>query len=132
MKEWSKSWINSKAPKKQRKYRYNAPLHIRAKLMSSHLVKELREKYRRRSMPIRKGDKVKILRGSFKSIIGEVEKVDRKNYKIYVKGAERKKAEGQPASPYPIDPSNVTIIELKLDDKKRKAILERSKNGGKK
>jgi len=117
MKKFSKQWIRSIAPKKQRKYRANAPLHLRTKMLAAHLVKELRAKYKKRSIPVRKGDKVKILRGNFKGTIGEIEQVDRKNYRVYIKGAERKKSEGQPASRYPIDPSNITIIELKLDDK---------------
>ena len=127
MKNWSKSWIKSKAPKKQRKYRANAPLHLRHKMLAAHLNEELRKKYKKRSFPIRKGDKVKIVRGQFKGTIGEIERRDLKHYKVFVKGAEIKKREGQPPSTYPIDPSNVVIIDLKLEDKKRKAALERGK-----
>lgn len=126
MKEFSKHWKSSKAPKKQRKYRAGAPLHLRHKMLASHLNEELRKKYKRRSFPVRKGDKVKIVRGQFKGTLGEVERVDLKHYKIFVKGAEIKKREGQPPSPYPIDPSNVVIIDLKLEDRKRKAALERT------
>ena len=125
MKKFSRAWISSKQPKKQRKYRAKAPLHLRHKMMAAHLNEELNKKYKKRSFPLRKGDKVKVLRGQFKGTIGEVEKRDTKNYKVFVKGAETKKQEGQPASPYPIDPSNVKIIDLKLEDKKRKEALER-------
>ena len=31
----------SKQPRKQRKFLYNAPLHVRRKIMSAHLSKEL-------------------------------------------------------------------------------------------
>ena len=44
MKEFSKSWVSSKKPGKQRKYRINAPLNIKRKFLSVHLSKELREK----------------------------------------------------------------------------------------
>ncbi|MCD6275005.1 MAG: 50S ribosomal protein L24, partial [Candidatus Aenigmarchaeota archaeon] len=48
---FSKSWVKSKQPRKQRKYRHNAPKHIRQKFMHANLSKELREKYNRRSLP---------------------------------------------------------------------------------
>jgi len=37
--------IKSKQPKKQRKFLYNAPLHLRQKIMSATLSNELRQKY---------------------------------------------------------------------------------------
>ena len=64
----------SKQPRKQRKALYNAPLHLRNRLMSAMLSKELKEKYNKNSLPVRKGDVVKILRGNFKGIEGEVSK----------------------------------------------------------
>ncbi|MCD6381372.1 MAG: 50S ribosomal protein L24, partial [Candidatus Aenigmarchaeota archaeon] len=65
-KKFSKKWVSSKEPRKQRKYRYNAPLHIRQKLVSAHLTKELRNELGIRSLPVRKNDRVKIMRGKFK------------------------------------------------------------------
>jgi len=124
-KKFSKSWKSSKQPRKQRKYRANAPLHIRHKLMAAHLSEELRKKHKKRSFPIRKGDKVKVLRGQFKGTIGEIEEVNLKKYKVYIKGAEIDKGEGRKVR-YPISPSNLVILTLNLDDKKRKAALERT------
>jgi len=94
-------------------------------MMACHLNEELQKKYKKRSFPIRSGDKVKILRGEFKGKIGKVESVDTKKMKVFVEGAERSKGEGQAASKYPLDPSNLLIIELNLNDKKRKEALER-------
>ncbi len=125
MKKFSTHWKSSVKPKKQRKYRANAPLHIRHKLIAGHLSKELRLKYKRRSLPIRKGDKVKIMRGKFKGVIGEVEKVDLKQYRISVKGAEIKKIEGAPKVSRPINPSKLQLISLNLDDKKRIKVVEK-------
>ena len=85
MKEWSKNWKKSKNPRKQRKYRHNAPLHIKGKFLSAHLSKELRKKNKRRSMRIRKGDKIIILRGQFKKLKGEVNEVNLKNGKVTLK-----------------------------------------------
>lgn len=122
--KFSKSWNSSRQPRKQRKYRANAPLHIRHKLMAAHLSEDLRKKYKRRSFPVRKGDKVRILRGQFKGTLGEIEEVNQKRYKIYVKGAEIDKGEGRKVR-YPISPSNVIILTPNLEDKKRKEALER-------
>lgn len=121
---WFSGWLRSKQPRKQRKYTYNAPLHKRRKLMSAHLSSELKKKHGRNSFPVRKGDRVKILRGQYKGTIAEIEKVDLKKYRIFVKGVEHKKTEGR-TSYYPIHPSNVTILTLKLDDSKRKNSLSR-------
>ena len=45
---------------KNRKRHFNAPSHMRRKIMSSPLSKELRQKYNCRSMPIRKDDEVQV------------------------------------------------------------------------
>ena len=120
--DWSSSWKSSKQPRKQRKYVFNAPLHIRRKFMAAHLSKELQKKYNRRSFPIRKGDIVKIMRGQFKN-----KKGDLNNLKVYLEVASIVKRDGT-KSFYPIFPSNLLITEFKLDDKMRKKALERTKN----
>ena len=71
--KFSGSWVKSKQPRKQRKYRYNAPLHIRQKFVGAHLSRELRKKYGKRSASLRKGDNVKIMRGQFRNKSGKVE-----------------------------------------------------------
>jgi len=114
----------SHKPSKQRKYLYNAPLHHRGKIMSAHLSPELREKYGVRSMPIRKGDRVKVVRGDYKGTEGEVISVDREKYRIAIKGLIRKKTDGTEI-PIPIHPSKVVITKLDLKDDARKKILER-------
>ncbi len=124
--KFSPRWKSSVRPGKQRKYRYNAPLHIRHKLMAAHLSKELRQKYKRRSFPVRKGDKVKVMRGQFAGTIGEITEVDMENYRVRVAGAETKKKDGKKVQ-YPIHPSKLTIITPKLDDKRRIKALERKK-----
>ena len=66
MKKFSSKWKASKRPGKQRKYRGNLPLHQRKKLVNANLSKELRAKYKKRSMSIKKGFTVKIMKGKFK------------------------------------------------------------------
>ena len=124
MKRWSKSWNSSKKPGKQRKYVSNMPLHSRKALMSATLSKELRKKYGLRNLPVRTGDKVKIMRGQFKKKTGKITSVDLTKIKLYIEGIEQVKKDGSKAF-YPIHPSNVMVTELELDDKKRKKILER-------
>ena len=118
MKKFSKHWKGSKKPKKQRKYIYNAPLHIRSKLISTNLSKELRKKYGMRNISVRKGDKVKIVRGQFKNKVGKIERVDLGKLRAYVEGIEMIRKDGT-KSLFPIHPSNLMIIEMNLDDKKR-------------
>jgi len=131
-KNWSQKWIKSSQPRKQRKYRYNAPLHVRRKFLSAHLSKELRERFGKRSVTVRKGDEVLVMKGQFKGFKGNVERVDMSASRIYVDGMKRKKVDGSEV-PVSIDPSNVMITKLTLEDKMRQAVFERSeqKEGGK-
>ncbi len=128
MKNFSKSWVRSTQPRKQRKYRYNAPLHVRQKLVSAHLDKKLREQYKRRSMQVRKGDEIIVMRGEHSGKKGAVTEVDLKKLKVYVDSVKTKKVSGQEVQ-VAIDPSNVRITKLTLDDKMRKKVLERKKAG---
>ena len=122
MKTWAKLWNRSKIPRKQRKYRYNAPLHIRHKLMSVNLSKDLRKRYGIRNIPSRKGDRVQVLRGQFKSKSGQINKISLKELKVYIDGIENIRRDGTKTL-YPFNPSNLRIIELNIDDKKRKIKL---------
>ena len=126
-KEFSTSWNSSTQRRKQRKFRFNAPLHIKNKFLGVHLAKELRAKYNIRSIRVRKGDTVKILRGNFKGKEGKVEKVDISKTKVYLEKIQIAKKEGS-SSPYPLQPSNLIITSLDLSDKKRVKKQE-EKNG---
>ena len=105
-------------PRKQRKALYTAPLHIRRKLMSANLSKDLRADIGKRSLPIRVGDKVQVVRGDFKGHEGKVESVDAKRYKVTVEGVTLSKPDGN-AVLLPIHPSNLMIIEADLKDERR-------------
>ena len=122
--KFSASWKSSKQSRKQRKYRFNAPLHIKQKLVSTHLSKDLRKKYNKRNMNLRKGDSVKVTRGQFKNKTGKVEEVNLKKTLVYISGIEITKKDGTKTR-QPIHPSNLTLTELNMDDKMRQKILER-------
>lgn len=119
----------SKQPRKQHLALYAAPLHRKHRFLSAPLSRELRGKYRTRSLPVRKGDRVRIMRGDFKRLEGDVLEVDTKRRRIQVQGATTTKADGTQV-PAPAVPSNVMLIKLALD-KERDRVLERRSKGGK-
>ena len=115
-----------KNPKKQRKRMFNAPAHIRHKLMSAPLSHELTASKGAKTLPVRKGDTILIKRGDNKGFEGKISRVDLKAYRIYIEGLTREKVDGTNIF-LPIHPSKVEIRSLNLDDKWRKKILERKK-----
>jgi large subunit ribosomal protein L24 len=114
----------SSKPRKQRKWLFEMPLGSRQNMVASTLSEELRTKYKRRSVQVRKGDKVKVMRGDFKGTVGEVTKVVLKDMVITIQGINLKKADGTEV-PRPIAPSNVMITELFTEDPERRNALER-------
>ncbi|MFA5108428.1 MAG: 50S ribosomal protein L24 [Candidatus Micrarchaeia archaeon] len=113
--------------RKQRKARYDAPMHIRKKLMNVHVSKSLRAKLgtTRRSMLVKKGDKVKVTTGKYKGKSGPVMEADYSSLKVYVEGVVVKNSKGIEKL-VPMQPSNLEILEGDFNSKDRKAMLERS------
>ncbi len=124
-KKFSKGGKASKRPSKQRKYRANAPLHIKKKFFSSNLKKDLRRKYLRRNFPLRKGDTVKVLRGRFKGRSAKIGSLNLGKLRVYLEGVQVAKRDGTKANVH-FDPSNLQITELQLEDRKRVKALERN------
>ncbi len=118
MSDFSKTWKNSKQPRKQRKYVYNAPLHTRQKFMTAMLSKDLAKKHGISKLPVRKGDKVKIMRGQFSGKAGKINRISLADSKLYVEGIDRTKIDGSKAN-YPFVPSNVMITEINTEDRRR-------------
>lgn len=116
--KFNKTWNSSKQPRKQVKFRANAPNHIRQKFMGATLDKALRKKYGRRNIEVRKGDEVKIMRGRFKGKLGKVGKVDTKYTRIQVDGIQRTKKGGEKLITW-FHPSKVKIILLDTTDNRR-------------
>ena len=115
---FSNSWKSSKQPRKQRKYRYNAPLHTRHKFLSAHLSKDLRKKYSKRSLPLRTGDEVLVMRGSFSKKKAKVASLELKRTRAVLEGLNRTKKDGTKVNVY-FNPSNLQIQTLNLEDKER-------------
>ncbi len=113
----------SSQPRKQRLFYYTAPLHIRKKMMGAHLADDLIIKYKRRTMPVVKGDTVKVVRGQFKGQTGKVRKVMLRKQRVEIEGITIKKADGK-SVPYFIHPSNIIITKLNLTDPWRRRKIE--------
>ena len=116
--------MRSKKARKQRKYLFNAPLHKKRKWIASHLEENLLLKYDRRSIPVIKGDTVKVMRGNFKGHEDKISHVNVKKQIVEIEGLTMIKADGKKIAK-PIHPSNVLIIKLNLTDSWRRGILER-------
>jgi large subunit ribosomal protein L26e len=63
--------------------------------MSCHLNKELKSKYDVRAVPVRKGDTVKVMRGTFKGREGKVQSVYRKRWALHIEKLTREKTNGK-------------------------------------
>ncbi|GAB7016990.1 50S ribosomal protein L24 [Methanogenium cariaci] len=118
--------IASTQPRKQRKFRYNAPLHARGRFLNAPLSSELRNQYSRRSVRIVTGDTVRVIRGDFAGDEGVVDGVNLDYSRIIVHGVVSTRADGTEV-PRPVDPSNVCIVKLNLKDKRREEKLEAKK-----
>ncbi|RZN47375.1 50S ribosomal protein L24 [archaeon] len=114
----------TRSPRKQRKKLYKMPQHRRHKVLQAPLNSELRGQYGAHSMPVRKGDKVRITRGDYVGHEGEITHIDRKATKINVEGATIEKTDGTERS-YSIHPSNVEITQLGTTDEMRKKSIEK-------
>ncbi len=114
---------SSKSPRKQRRRITQSPLHAHKEMLRCRLDEMLREEYGVRSMVIRKGDLVRIMRGQFRDTEAKVTRVDYREIRVYVDAATTAKADGKEA-PIPLHPSNLMIVKLELDND-RKRVLER-------
>jgi large subunit ribosomal protein L24 len=114
----------STRPNTQRRAIAKADLYHRRKMLSAHLSKELKKQYKRRSMSLRKGDEVKIIKGEYFGKVGEVTGINLKKQVIFVNNVVLKKTVGTEKQA-PIKPSNIVITSLKLDDPARQRILLR-------
>lgn len=110
-------------PRKQRKMLFCAPLHARHSRFSAPLSPSLRTSRHIRTVPVRAGDTVRIVRGDRKGSEGKVTKIDHRKYRIFIEGITREKIDGT-AIRVPIHPSKVVITNLNLDDKWRSEALK--------
>ncbi|MDE1851095.1 MAG: 50S ribosomal protein L24 [Candidatus Micrarchaeota archaeon] len=117
--------MESAQKRKQRKFRFTAPMHERQGFASAHISKELATKLgiRKRSVQVRKGDTVKVMAGDNKGKTGKVSDVNLLKGTVSIDGIIRKNAKGKEL-PIPINASNVYITDMDMTDKQRQAKME--------
>ncbi|HUS99659.1 MAG TPA: 50S ribosomal protein L24 [Candidatus Thermoplasmatota archaeon] len=115
--------MTSIKPRKQHYMLHNAPLHKKRKWISSHLAENLLLKYDRRSLPVVKGDTVKIMRGSFRGHEDKISKVNVKDQTVEIEGVTVTTAKGTKIAK-PIHASTLLITKLNVTDKWRRQKLE--------
>ena len=117
--------VSSKA-RIQRKTSANAPVHVKRKMLSAHLSKDLSKQYGKRSARVCVGDTVVIERGAegVRGVEGKVLSVITKTGQVTIEGVTINQADGTSVA-RPVHASNLTIVKLNLDDAKRKDVLAR-------
>ena len=99
-------------------------------MIHSTLADNLREEYGKRSIRVIKGDNVRVMRGEYNGIEGKIEKVNTQRGTLAIEGIQREKVRGGNVK-VQIHASNVKIIGLNLDDKKRENRLHGDTNSQK-
>jgi large subunit ribosomal protein L24 len=119
--------VSSKA-RVQRKKQANAPAHIKRKMLSSHLSRDLRDKFGVRTARVCKGDTVVVLRGSEEICgnEGRVLDVFTDTGRVSIEGITIKQADGT-ATVRPIHASNLVIVKLNDEDSWRMDALGKKK-----
>jgi len=112
----------STQPRKERKTLYTLPVHLKRARIASHLDEPLLLKYNKRSLTVRKGDTVRIMRGEFAGTTGKVLEINTRTGKVTVDGVTVSKAKATQVA-RPLDPSNLVITKLDLTDPKRREAL---------
>lgn len=122
----------SRKPGKQRKRVHESRLHEKGDFLRVHLAPSYLEDPKvdyPRSLPVREGDTVKVLRGSYRGTEGKVTEVDRRRLRVLVEGVTVAQADGTEIGK-PIHPSNLMITKLDMTDPWRKKLVERAGGGG--
>ena len=119
--------IKSKKPSKQRKSLAQYKLHQRSKLLSCRIADFLEEEYGIKKLPVRVGDSVRVVKGDFVDIEGEIMEI-KKNLRLIIKECKLEKADGTTYY-VPVHVSKVIITKLKEEGRKidplRRQIIER-------
>jgi large subunit ribosomal protein L24 len=96
-------------------------MHERKSLLKCRLDEFLQEEYGLRSLVVKTGDLVKIMRGQFRDTEGKVTRVSHKKSRVFLDNATITKADGKEAA-VPVHPSNLMLVKLELDDERKQLI----------
>ena len=111
-------------PAQNRRARREAPYHQRKNDFNVHLSSDLREKYGCRSLPVRKDDTVRIMRGKFAGLQKRIAHVSLKKRKIQIEGVKMTKTDGTEIF-FWLEPSTVLLTNLGKIDDGRKRLIDR-------
>lgn len=133
--------VKSKNPNKQRKAAFSAPKHTKRKRVRARLQTTDSRLVGIRTVTVRVGDQVKVLRGDFgqpssgkrhggprgnSGLEAKVISIDADNSRIFVEGATSSKADNKEEG-VPIHSSNVVVTKLdETDPMRMKRITDRS------
>ncbi|MFH1750421.1 MAG: 50S ribosomal protein L24 [Candidatus Micrarchaeota archaeon] len=106
-------------PRKKRRALIYSKIHSMKRLLRVHLSKALRQQFKKRSLLVKKGDKVRILTGNFRKREGKVIEVDVSKGRLYIEGIIQKKQGGKEVFA-PVIPSNCILLEWAQPRKKEK------------
>ena len=110
-------------PDTERKKYHKEKIHRKKNRLHVHLSKDLRGKLKKkkRSMLVRKGDVVKVLRGPEKGKEAKVKSVSTVKRKVYLEGVVARSARAR-EMPVPLEPSNLLLVRLE-STKERKEMF---------
>jgi large subunit ribosomal protein L24 len=114
---------HSTQPRKQRRAGFRASTVDRHRRMSVALSRELRARYGRRNLPLRKGDTVRVVSGSHKGREERISDVDLRGLRVTLDNVTTKKGD-QKLKPLPLRPSHLILTRLNLADPWRREILK--------
>ena len=112
-----------KATKMRNKQIYYATLKTSSKQLCSILSKNLRKKYGKKSVRVKEGDSVKVIRGEFTGVDGKVTDVSAADNGLTIEGVKKEKLKGEKYDVF-IHTSNIVVTGLNTDDKWRINKLE--------
>jgi large subunit ribosomal protein L26e len=115
--------ISPHSPRRQRKAHFTADTFHRRLRMTVPLSRELRRRFHRRAVPVRKGDTVRVLSGSYEGREERVARVLRRNYTLVLDNVTLKSGE-EKLKPLPIQTNHLVITRLNLADAWRRRALQ--------
>jgi ribosomal protein uL24 len=91
--------------------------------MSAPLSRELRARFHARSLPVRKGDTVRVMAGSFVGQEERIARVNRRAYTVTLENVTVKTGE-EKMTALPIRPNRLLLVRLNLADPWRRRVLQ--------
>jgi large subunit ribosomal protein L24 len=115
----------TRKPRTQRNQTASADLHERHDQVRATLSSDLREEYETRRVRVNAGDTVEVMRGDDAGHEAEVVDVDLRDGVVNVEDVTQETADGEEV-PRDLDASNLRVVELDLEDDRRRERLEGS------